>query len=457
MTQLLRVRRRTKPGHTRSCSEQIIRGLHEMLELHQLTQVGFGGYRLSGTGEHYAALARSLSLGCNLIDTSSNYANGKSEELIGEVIAGHAHHDVFVLTKAGYIQEEMLARLGGRQEIEQEIVWLGQGSGHCIHPDFLKTQIEQSCGRLQRARLDGLLLHNPEYYFRESDAGRSQVQYYQRIKRAFELLEDQVAQGKIGYYGVSSNTFPLSTALPSTINLNNLLNIARDVSGSHHFRLIQFPFNLLEREALKMHHDGVSLIETARRNNLRTFSNRPLNALRHGNAIRLATYEDESPAPESVEQMWKASVDIMSRQLERIGFAASLDEHEVIVLLNKHCGRFESVEAVEYIFHEHLYPLLFKCFGGPIPKDMASLLRRVFDGNYALARRAITDRANGLRSEFARARLIKAEDDRPLAVLACENYLQSGIDHVLVGMRRIEYVDQLAPFFRSSRAVSPPG
>ena len=48
---------------------------------------GFGGYRIStGVETHRRALEHALLSGVNVIDTSTNYADGGSEELIGETL-----------------------------------------------------------------------------------------------------------------------------------------------------------------------------------------------------------------------------------------------------------------------------------------------------------------------------------------------------------------------------------
>ena len=45
------------------------------------------------------------------------------------------------------------------------------------------------------------------------------------------------------------------------------------------------------------------------------------------------------------------------------------------------------------------------------------------------------------------AGLIDAGDQRDLAVLACDSYLQMGVDFVLVGAKRLTYVEQLKSLF----------
>ena len=65
-------------------------------------------YRVdSRVEDHRHALVHALESGCNLIDTSSNYAEGYSERLVGDVL----HSDFFakkrseivVVTKVGYV------------------------------------------------------------------------------------------------------------------------------------------------------------------------------------------------------------------------------------------------------------------------------------------------------------------------------------------------------------------
>src|SRR3954447_24404256 len=79
-----------------------------------VSRLGFGGYRVDDAHPLFAqALGRALQ-GCNLIDTSTNYTDGGSERLIGEVLtAEHTAHrlrreDVVVVSKVGYVQGQNL-------------------------------------------------------------------------------------------------------------------------------------------------------------------------------------------------------------------------------------------------------------------------------------------------------------------------------------------------------------
>src|SRR5215212_9449625 len=296
-----------------------------MVSLSDLSNIGFGGYRISaGSKEHYDALLYALSLGCNLIDTSSNYMNGESEKLIGQVLRENPQYDSFVVTKAGYIQGNSLTaleKLNERGLAKDDLISLSEGFKYSIHPDFLHEQLELSCGRLQRRWIDGFLLHNPEHYFEQQDLEASQEDYYVRIKKAFEFLEEKVAEGKIRYYGISSNTFPLSISDASTTNLHEVLSIAYKVSNDNHFSLIQFPFNLVENEASRPLHGHISLIELAKARNVVTFSNRPLNAKTSNGGLRIATYEDdiEQLNEEDHREVFHDSFESICCQLQKIG------------------------------------------------------------------------------------------------------------------------------------------
>ena len=60
---------------------------------------GMGGGSGSDDEASRAALRRSLELGCNFIDTARAYGNGRSEALIGEVLAGWSGEAPFIATK----------------------------------------------------------------------------------------------------------------------------------------------------------------------------------------------------------------------------------------------------------------------------------------------------------------------------------------------------------------------
>jgi aryl-alcohol dehydrogenase-like predicted oxidoreductase len=114
--------------------------------------------------------------------------------------------------------------------------------------------------------IDVYYVHNPESQL----AAVSQEEFWQRLRAAFEFLEQSVANGKIKNYGVATwNGFRAEPDVREYHSLEPMAEIAREVGGDrHHFRFIQLPFNLAMPEALffqnqKLGDEYVSTLEAA--------------------------------------------------------------------------------------------------------------------------------------------------------------------------------------------------
>ncbi|MBI5589363.1 MAG: aldo/keto reductase [Deltaproteobacteria bacterium] len=269
------------------------------------SQAGFGCYRITPeVARHRQSLRLALVSGINLIDTSTNYADGDSESLVGSVLtelieAGELkREEVVVVSKVGYLQGKNYARSQARSSANQpypELVTVSEGLEHCIHPEFIASQLTESLNRLGLGTIDAYLLHNPEYYLgwahqsgMEPDEARRE--YHRRIRQAFVHLELEVAQGRIRWYGVSSNTFPVARADSEFTALSALWEMAEDIHTGHHFRIIQFPMNLLETGAVLVANqpDSKTVLEFAFDHFLAVMINRPLNAFSGNALVRLA-------------------------------------------------------------------------------------------------------------------------------------------------------------------------
>lgn len=251
-----------------------------------VSSVGFGGYRITDKNlRHREALKKALAEGCNLIDTSTNYTDGASERLVGEVLAEAMsagtlqRAEVVVVTKAGYVQGAnlVLAQARAAEGVPfAEMVEYRPDCWHCISPDFLRDQLDRSLERLRLTCVDVLLLHNPEYFIK---AGGDHSDYYERIGQAFEYLETEVERGRIRAYGISSNTLPDARESAEYTSLETLLSLADALGPENHFQVIQFPFNLLEpAAAFEPNNSGKTLLELASARDMGTLINRPLNA-----------------------------------------------------------------------------------------------------------------------------------------------------------------------------------
>jgi aryl-alcohol dehydrogenase-like predicted oxidoreductase len=292
--------------------------------------VGFGTYRCDvRVAEHKAALTKAIRMGVNLIDTSSNYANGNSERMIGETLGSMIslneiqRNEIVIVSKGGYIQGENYERISKAAANEDadispgselgELVRYSNGLWHSIHPDFLSDQITRSLERLNLETIDVYLLHNPEYYIQWAIKDRipedeARDTYETRIQKAFAYLESEVKRGRIKWYGISSNTFPRSEDAVDRTALEPIWTATQHSLGTdNHFAVIQLPMNLYERGGLlekNQEKSTKSVIEYARKQGLGVLVNRPLNAFARNTLYRLADYPArEFPPVEEISEL----------------------------------------------------------------------------------------------------------------------------------------------------------
>ena len=285
-----------------------------------VSQIGFGGYRIDVRSPlNLEALKKALISGINLVDTSANYTDGNSELLIGDVLKDLiesnkvSRESMVVVTKGGYIQGENYELSQERKEDGYpypELIEFSEGLEHCIHPEFLNEQITMSLERLGLDTADVYLLHNPEYYLKWAekngkDKETARKTYYSRIKKAFEYLEEEVDKGRIKYYGISSNTFVSNKDDFDFTSLEKVISIAEEISPQNHFRIVEFPLNIMEKSAVteKNQSGDKTVIQLAEENNLGVLINRPLNAISEGKLTRLAEpIVHQAPTEEAINQ-----------------------------------------------------------------------------------------------------------------------------------------------------------
>ncbi len=273
------------------------------------SSLGFGSYRIDDrTPEHASALEKALLGGVNLIDTSTNYADGSSESCIGHVLARQQREEFIVVSKVGYVQGQALALVRTREQRGSgfpEMVKYTEGCWHCIHPEFLADQLGRSLGRLRVEKVDVYLLHNPEYFFTDATKRHQRGslealrdEFYDRIRRAFSHLEDEVRRGRIGCFGVSSNTFGVPASDPEATSLERMWAIAGEVAHEHHFAVAQLPANFFESGAMLTRNNVTgtkTVLDFAREHDLAILVNRPLNAFYREQLIRLADTPVRNP------------------------------------------------------------------------------------------------------------------------------------------------------------------
>ncbi|NNF98391.1 MAG: aldo/keto reductase [Desulfobacteraceae bacterium] len=473
-------------GHATSEGTAAYAGKHRDLHFNILGKTGlttqtagFGCYRVSiDVPQHAEALREALLSGINLIDTSANYVDGDAERLGGGVLTDLIssrqvnRDEIIVVSKAGYLQGRNYT-LSQQRKAEgipfQDLVLHGEGLEHCIHPDFLADQLTQSLERLNLETLDAYLLHNPEYYLGWAEKQginpqTAQDEYYHRIKKAFIHLEKEVDDGRIRFYGVSSNTFPLAHSAPDFTSAGRLWDIADAISPSHRFSIVQLPFNLLETGAVteKNQSDGKSTLQFCRENGLGVLTNRPLNAISGSRMMRLTDLKKKRRAAYNeiiadIRRVGKSEKQLWRKILPRLDIGEGLKvriKQQIAIgdMLTHYWRNFGSYErwrqAKAGMFMPRVQGVLD--FLTPHAKGDDELsawmhthpqnLDRAYDAvGSVYVEKAVQD-IEAIKAKTAAADTDWA-GDRPLSQTAIRALRSTaGVSSVLVGMRKTQYV-----------------
>ena len=145
-------------------------------------------------------LKRALDLGVNFFDTANVYSNGRSEEIVGELLKDH-RDEVVIATKV---------RLK-----------VGEGpNSEGLSKYHIMGQVKKSLRRLRTDRIDLYQTHRWDYST--------------PVEETLLALNDLVRQGIVNYIGTSSMfTWQFAKALAAS----DLLGIARFVSMQNHYNL----------------------------------------------------------------------------------------------------------------------------------------------------------------------------------------------------------------------------
>lgn len=248
------------------------------------SSIGVGTYLGDADDEtdaSYAeAITRAVELGTNVVDSAANYRFQRSERSVGAALRelnarGFARDEIVVCTKGGYLPFDGEPPGNVRQYIEETFVKPGiatfadfAGGSHCMTPPYLENQLGQSLRNMNLACVDVYYVHNPESQL----AAVTPAEFWQRLRAAFEFLEQSVTGGKIRNYGVATwSGFRAEPDAPDYHSLEQMADLAKDIAGdNHHFRFIQVPFNLAMPEALffqnqKLGDEYVSVLQAAER------------------------------------------------------------------------------------------------------------------------------------------------------------------------------------------------
>jgi len=406
-----------------------------MIDLKDISKIGIGTYKMSSNStKHIESLNYAIDCGINLIDTASNYQFGDSERLIGNLISQINREKVFIISKAGYIQGNDKKKFSSFLDNKRTIK-ISEGFYYSIEKEFLELQIQASLKKLNTDYLDCFLIHNPEHYFDVPNENQSKI--YEHLVESLFHLETLVKKGVIRYYGISSNVLPKKGLdLTKIISSNDFPN----------FKLIQFPYNLIENDASLKNYDNKSLIEICKKRDIKTISNRPLNTTHNNKVLRLANYSSEVLKIDDFqeEKLFNVFLQKIQDQLTKFGEDSKPEDFTPIKYFIDNRKGIANPEAVSQAVEGHLIPFINQLQFND-NNDVLKITRELQYYWSLYSKASITQRASNLKKELITKGVFDKADKRDISLMACEIYLNNGIDHVLVGMRKKEYVEKLLP------------
>jgi len=138
---------------------------------------GPGGWGDIDDNESVRAIHAALELGINFFDTAANYGTGHSERILARALQGKRDKAV-IATKFGFVVDETAKRVTFRTD---------------DHLQYVREECEASLRRLNTDVIDLYQLHVWDYPI-------------EKVPAMVDLLESLVSEGKIRYYGWSTDS-----------------------------------------------------------------------------------------------------------------------------------------------------------------------------------------------------------------------------------------------------------
>ena len=149
-------------------------------------------------------------------------------------------------------------------------------------------------------------------------------------------------------------------------------------------------------------------------------------------------------------------MEFVSRKLREHGVDDDPMEFEIIAHLSKTWKAIGNHSAVDALFANYLGPFLNNFYGDIAQKDFIS--KRMSERDRKIittfnqwckkySTQTMSQKCGEVIETLKRNGQFPLNDKRKIPVIACEEYLKKGLDHVLAGMTRKEYVEELRDFF----------
>ena len=254
-----------------------------------ISSIGLGTYLGNPDDEsdraYESSILKALGSGSNLIDTAINYRFMRSERTIGTALRKAinesivSREEVVISTKGGFLTFDGSYPPNPSRYFHDTYIEKGICSAddivancHCMTPNYLENQLNQSLENLGLETIDIYFIHNPETQLSEI----SKQDFLKRMLAAFQFLETQVDAGKIQFYGTATwDGYRSKPGAQNYLSLEEMIGLAR-VAGKgddHHFRVLQLPYNLGMSQAFTLQNQNfgsskVSLLEAAQKQHM---------------------------------------------------------------------------------------------------------------------------------------------------------------------------------------------
>ncbi len=400
-----------------------------------MSTFAFGTYRVSDENLlHIEALKEAIESGIRLIDTSTNYSDGGAERAIAKAMGffeDEIRDEIKIVSKFGYIQGSNLQ--AHKESPFEDVVEYSETCFHSISKSFLHRELTQSLERLQLNRIDCYLIHNPEYFIFEAlqekmprDAMLDTM--FARIYEAFVGLEEEVKEGRIASYGISSNAFSKAHNAEDFLPYEDLItlaqNAAKEAGNVHHsFSTVELPVNLLERE-------GLACAAWAKSNGLRVLVNRPLNAQKESLMYRLAEYTEPHEYYHALNELLEICDNDQLQSLYNL-----IEQMD----MNKH--KFGWIGDYDSFLYTQILPSVKKMIES-VHEDVLEILLKYIET-------FLSEYKKMVEYECSKATKIQLKE----FFVACESVMQEcallflmrqdDIDYILVGMRKPSYIQEI--------------
>ena len=401
-----------------------------MIQIEKISKIGLGTYRMSSDNEGYREIIKyAINSGINLIDTAVGYGYGKSELLIGQSINPEIRNSIFIVSKTGYTNKEELIEFN---EKDNNLIELDNNTFFSNSPDFISFQLEKSLKRLNTDYIDCYLLHNPEYY---CERNFSTEELKEIIFDSFNLFEEKIKEGKLRYYGISSNDF-------SKIPLRAILKLIDNFPG---FKFLQFPYNIVERNSsfLFSEKDEIT-INQLKDMGFFIFTNRPLNTMLNGKLLRLADTDINSVKliEEEEKALFNDLLQKIQDSLSAMGEDTTIEEYFPIQFFVENRKKMPDITSINLAINDYLYSFLSAI--DLMNESTINIVDNLKNYWYVFSLYDNQERLNDLKDTLANKGIIDKNYKGNFSSYLAGKYLENpGIDSVLMGLREKKYVDSI--------------